>query len=66
MLIISSLCIWDCDNDFLAYELGEICDCAAIMCYYPANAMKLVAVITSSFQVIREESRTSAFTIEEQ
>lgn len=32
----------------------------------PANAMELVAVITSSFQVIREESRTSAFTIDEQ
>lgn len=31
-----------------------------------AKSEKLVAVITSSFQVIREESKTSAFTTDEQ
>lgn len=31
-----------------------------------ADKMKLVAVITSSFQVIREESKASAFTVDGQ
>lgn len=59
----SDLLYYTTDTDFLAgalfFAFGIV-----IMSLWLMNL--LVAVITSSFQVIREESRTSAFTVDEQ
>ena len=38
--------------------------CIAYLCASCTDRTKLVAVITSSFQVIREESKASAFTMD--
>ena len=59
----SDLLVYCTDSDFLAgalfFAFGIV-----VMSLWLMNL--LVAVITSSFQVIREESKTSAFTIDEQ
>ena len=59
----SDLLYYTMDSDFLAaalfFAFGIV-----IMSFWLTNL--LVAVITSSFQVIREESKTSAFTAEEE
>lgn len=64
LLTSLSLCFWDCNNESVAYEFGKMVH-AQVMTP-SADQDQLVAVITSSFQVIREESRTSAFTTDEQ
>lgn len=64
LLTLKSFCVWLRDNEPLAYKLGMSYESLSESC--SADAGKLVAVITSSFQVIREEGKASAFTVDDQ
>ncbi|KAI5776754.1 Ion transport protein-domain-containing protein [Geopyxis carbonaria] len=58
----SDLLYYTADSDYLAAALFFICG-IIILAFWLANL--LIAVITSSFQVIREESRKSAFSAQD-